>query len=64
MVDRDEAGDENDEPLSLELIAPAKPKKKKAEEKKQPVGVGAQESGSDEPSEEPGDEGGESGDGE
>ena len=43
MVDRDESGDENDQPLSLELIAPAKPvkKKRKDDEEKQPVGVGA-----------------------
>ncbi len=65
MVDRDEAGDENDEPLSLELIAPAKgTKKKKAEEKKQPVGVGAQESGSDDSPEDSGDDAGDSGDSE
>jgi ATP-dependent Clp protease ATP-binding subunit ClpC len=56
MVDRNEAGDENDEPLSLELIAPAKPKKPKAEEKKQPVGVGAKDSGSEESSDESGGE--------
>ena len=45
MVDRrEEGGEEDDQPLSLELIVPAKPaKKKKAadDEEKQPVGVGA-----------------------
>jgi ATP-dependent Clp protease ATP-binding subunit ClpC len=57
MVDRNEAGDENDEPLSLELIAPAKEtKKKKAEEKKQPVGVGARKSDAEDGADEPGDE--------
>jgi hypothetical protein len=55
MVDRTEAGDENDEPLSLELIAPAKPKKAKAEEEKQPVGVGGRKSDAEGPGE-PGDE--------
>ena len=48
MVDRNEAGDETDEPLSLELIAPAKPLKKDSDEDKQPVAVGAaKEPGSD-----------------
>ncbi|MCB0866998.1 MAG: ATP-dependent Clp protease ATP-binding subunit [Solirubrobacterales bacterium] len=48
MVDRNEAGDENDEPLSLELIAPKKPKKSKkddeADEDKKPVAVGGGDS--------------------
>jgi ATP-dependent Clp protease ATP-binding subunit ClpC len=44
MIERDEAGDENDEPLSLRLIKPKKPrapKKKKGEDEKEPVAVGA-----------------------
>ncbi len=61
MIERDEAGDENDQPLSLTLIKPKKPrpsKKKGDEAEKEPVGVGAQSSapevspkssGSDEP---------------
>jgi ATP-dependent Clp protease ATP-binding subunit ClpC len=37
LVSRDEAGDENDQPLKLDLIPPSKP----VGEDKQPVGVGA-----------------------
>ncbi len=56
MVDRDESGDEDDQPLSLKLIPPSKAerqrreelKQKKEEADKQPVGVGATESKDDE----------------
>jgi ATP-dependent Clp protease ATP-binding subunit ClpC len=42
MVSRDEAGDEEDKPLSLEIIAPKKPKAKPPEKpKREKVGVGA-----------------------
>src|SRR6185503_7570786 len=42
MVSRDESGDEEDKPLSLEIIAPKKPKAKPPEEpKREKVGVGA-----------------------
>jgi hypothetical protein len=40
MVSRDESGDEDDKPLSLEIIAPKKPKPK-AEPEREKVGVGA-----------------------
>ena len=57
MVSRDEAGDEDDKPLSLELIPPSEAErmrraeeKEKRENEKHPVGVGATEStGDDEP---------------
>jgi ATP-dependent Clp protease ATP-binding subunit ClpC len=42
MVSRDKNGDEEDKPLSLEIIAPKKPKAKPPEEpKREKVGVGA-----------------------
>ena len=42
MVSRDPAGDEEDKPLSLEIIAPKKPKAKPPEKpKREKVGVGA-----------------------
>jgi ATP-dependent Clp protease ATP-binding subunit ClpC len=42
MVSRDESGDEEDKPLSLEIIAPKKPKVKAVEKpKREKVGVGA-----------------------
>jgi ATP-dependent Clp protease ATP-binding subunit ClpC len=42
MVSRDESGDEEDKPLSLEIIAPKKPKAKAVEKpKREKVGVGA-----------------------
>jgi ATP-dependent Clp protease ATP-binding subunit ClpC len=48
MVSRDPAGDEEDKPLSLEIIAPKKPKKIEPEREK--VGVGAkQDNGEDGP---------------
>ena len=54
MVSRDEAGDENDQPLSLELIPPSEAErmrraeeKEKRENEKHPVGVGAAESAGD-----------------
>ena len=53
MVDRDESGDAEDKPLSLELIPPSEAERMRREEAKQPVGVGATESagaGEDEPS--------------
>ncbi|MQA73846.1 MAG: AAA domain-containing protein [Solirubrobacterales bacterium] len=47
MVDRDPSGDEDDRPLSLKLIKPRKRPKKKDEEPKEPVGVGAKSEGSE-----------------
>jgi ATP-dependent Clp protease ATP-binding subunit ClpC len=45
VVDRDESGDEEDRPLSLKMIKPRKrPAKKKDDEAKEPVGVGAKKS--------------------
>jgi hypothetical protein len=42
MVARDEAGDEEDKPLSLTIIAPKKPQRKPAEDPEpEKVGVGA-----------------------
>jgi ATP-dependent Clp protease ATP-binding subunit ClpC len=41
LVSRDESGDEEDQPLKLELIAPEKRPEDADEEKKEPVGVGA-----------------------
>jgi ATP-dependent Clp protease ATP-binding subunit ClpC len=43
LVTRDESGDEEDQPLKLELVKPAKPRPKKSDEdkEKEPVGVGA-----------------------
>jgi ATP-dependent Clp protease ATP-binding subunit ClpC len=42
MVSRDPAGDEEDKPLSLEIIAPKKPKAKAVEKpRREKVGVGA-----------------------
>ena len=44
MVDRDPAGDEEDKPLSLTIIAPKKPKQKPAQKPEpEKVGVGAEE---------------------
>jgi ATP-dependent Clp protease ATP-binding subunit ClpC len=67
MVERDESGDEEDQPLSLKLIPPSKAERQRREEakkaaeeaQKQPVGVGATEkSGDDDSGEEaPSDEG-------
>ena len=54
LVDRNEAGDETDEPLKLTLIPPTDADRARLEEKKekQPVGVGAGDSrGGEEPSE-------------
>jgi ATP-dependent Clp protease ATP-binding subunit ClpC len=49
MVARDPAGDDEDKPLSLEIIAPKKPKPKTVEEpKREKVGVGAKKDGGDE----------------
>ena len=44
MVERDESGDEDDQPLKLRMIKPRKKKAKKKdeEEQKEPVGVGAE----------------------
>jgi hypothetical protein len=42
FVDRDESGDEEDKPLSLEIIAPKKPQRKEPQEPEpEKVGVGA-----------------------
>jgi ATP-dependent Clp protease ATP-binding subunit ClpC len=42
MVSRDESGDEEDKPLSLEIIAPKKPKAKAVEKpRREKIGVGA-----------------------
>ncbi|MGN6216494.1 MAG: ATP-dependent Clp protease ATP-binding subunit ClpA, partial [Solirubrobacterales bacterium] len=44
MVSRDSAGDEEDKPLSLEIIAPKKPKAKALEKpEREKVGVGAKQ---------------------
>jgi ATP-dependent Clp protease ATP-binding subunit ClpC len=49
MVARDQAGDEEDKPLSLTIVAPKKPKSKEAEKpEREKVGVGAK-SGEPEP---------------
>jgi hypothetical protein len=49
MVARDTSGDDEDKPLSLEIIAPKKPKPKAVEEpKREKVGVGAKKDGGDE----------------
>jgi ATP-dependent Clp protease ATP-binding subunit ClpC len=49
MVARDPSGDEEDKPLSLEIIAPKKPKPKAVEEpKREKVGVGAKKDSGDE----------------
>jgi ATP-dependent Clp protease ATP-binding subunit ClpC len=45
LVDRDPSGDEEDRPLSLKLVKP----RKSASRKKEPVGVGAEKGGDDEP---------------
>ncbi|MDX6634195.1 MAG: ATP-dependent Clp protease ATP-binding subunit ClpC [Solirubrobacterales bacterium] len=50
MVSRDESGDEDDKPLSLEIIAPKKPKAKPPEPKREKVGVGAKKDDDGEPS--------------
>jgi ATP-dependent Clp protease ATP-binding subunit ClpC len=55
MVSRNEAGDEEDKPLDLEIIAPKKPKAKAAEKpQREKVGVGAKkdDDGEDGPSDE------------
>ncbi len=50
VVDRDESGDEDDRPLSLKMVKPRKrPAKKKDDEEKEPVGVGAKKSDGTEP---------------
>jgi ATP-dependent Clp protease ATP-binding subunit ClpC len=49
MVSRDPAGDEEDKPLSLEIIAPKKPKAKPPEPKREKVGVGAKKDDDGEP---------------
>ncbi|MGE4121788.1 MAG: NDP-hexose 4-ketoreductase, partial [Solirubrobacterales bacterium] len=50
FVDRDESGDEEDKPLSLEIIAPKKPPRKEPQEPEpEKVGVGAK-GGDGEPS--------------
>jgi ATP-dependent Clp protease ATP-binding subunit ClpC len=49
MVSRDASGDEEDKPLSLEIIAPKKPKAKPAEKpEREKVGVGAKQDDGDE----------------
>ena len=53
LVSRDEAGDENDQPLKLELIAPEKARDDSDEDEKQPVGVGAKGAPKSEPADEP-----------
>jgi ATP-dependent Clp protease ATP-binding subunit ClpC len=49
MVSRDESGDEEDKPLSLEIIAPKKPKPKAAKPEREKVGVGAKKDDDGEP---------------
>jgi ATP-dependent Clp protease ATP-binding subunit ClpC len=54
LVSRDESGDDDDQPLKLELIPPTKPALGEGEgEKQQPVAVGAKGADKDEPAEEP-----------
>jgi ATP-dependent Clp protease ATP-binding subunit ClpC len=55
MVDRDEAGDAEDKPLSLEIIPPSKPHLAESSEEPEPekVGVGAKGEGEVEPGPEP-----------
>jgi ATP-dependent Clp protease ATP-binding subunit ClpC len=62
LVSRDESGDDEDQPLKLELIPPSKPVE--SGEEKQPVGVGAKgsgkrDSGEEHSGEEPAADGGE-----
>jgi hypothetical protein len=52
LVERDEAGDEDDRPLKLKLVKPKKPRARKKE--KEPAGVGGR-GGADEPGDEPAD---------
>ncbi|MFL5834760.1 MAG: ATP-dependent Clp protease ATP-binding subunit, partial [Solirubrobacterales bacterium] len=54
MVSRDESGDEEDKPLSLEIIAPKKPKKAVEKPQREKVGVGAKKNddGEDGPADE------------
>jgi ATP-dependent Clp protease ATP-binding subunit ClpC len=48
MIDRDPTGDEEDNPLSLKIIAPKKPKQKAVKEPEPAaVGVGAKKSDGD-----------------
>ena len=49
LVERDESGDEEDRPLSLRIVPPAKPLPKPEPEKREKVGVGAKGEG-EEPS--------------
>ncbi|HET9676560.1 MAG TPA: AAA family ATPase, partial [Solirubrobacterales bacterium] len=56
MVSRDAAGDEEDKPLKLEIIAPKKPKRK-AEPEREKVGVGAKSDGGEGESDDAGPDG-------
>jgi ATP-dependent Clp protease ATP-binding subunit ClpC len=58
MVSRDEGGDEEDKPLSLEIIAPKKPKAKAVEKReREKVGVGAKKDGGEDGPEDAGPDG-------
>jgi len=52
LVERDAAGDEEDKPLKLTIVAPKKPPKK-AEPEPEKVGVGAKKDEGEQPPEEP-----------
>jgi ATP-dependent Clp protease ATP-binding subunit ClpC len=49
MVERDPSGDEEDKPLSLQIIAPRKPEKKAPPQEPEKVGVGAKKGDGDGP---------------
>jgi ATP-dependent Clp protease ATP-binding subunit ClpC len=50
LVDHDESADQDEHPLSLKLVKPRKPRKKKDEDsEKEPVGVGAKKAEDDPP---------------
>ena len=52
VVERDAAGDEDDKPLKLTIVAPKKPLKKKAKPEPATVGVGAKKDDGGEPTDE------------
>jgi ATP-dependent Clp protease ATP-binding subunit ClpC len=51
MVERDEAGDEDERPLKLKIVKPRKKPAPKSKKKKEPVGVAAKKGDDDEPAE-------------
>ena len=59
LIERDEAGDDEDKPLKLRIVKPKKPPKPKAKDEPEKVGVGAKSGdedapGGDQPAVEPG----------